>query len=76
MKYVKIKYLVILFLATILIPLNVFASSKVNLIVDKTDLEIGDEVTVSASVPSNMDAYALTATLKYDKNVFQIVNFI
>lgn len=74
MKYVKIKYLLVVFLATILIPLNVFASEKVSLKVDKTDLEIGDEITVSASMPSDMDAYALLATLKYDKNVFQKID--
>ena len=74
MKYIKIKYLILVFLATILIPVNVFATDKVNLKVNKTDLEIGDEITVSASIPNEMDAYALLATLKYDKNVFQKID--
>ncbi len=65
------KYLVILFLMVFLLPMTVFAQEKLELKVDKTDLEIGDEITVSAIVKSDLDTYALIATLKYDQNVFE-----
>ena len=68
------KYLVILFLMVFLLPTTVFAQENFELKVDKTDLKIGDEITVSANAPSNLDAYALMATLKYDKNVFQTID--
>ncbi len=75
MKYRKIKYLIIVFLAIVLIPFNnVKASEKVSLKIDKKDLEVGDEITVSASISSDLDAYALLATLKYDKNVFKKID--
>ena len=74
MKYINIKYLTIIFLAAVLLPLNVFASDKVSLKVDKKDLEIGDEIKVSVSIGKDIDAYALLGTLKYDKNVFQKID--
>ena len=68
------KYLLVVFLTTILLPISVLAKESVELKIDKTDLKVGDEVKVIASVPDKMEAYAIMATLKYDKNVFQIVN--
>ncbi len=47
------------------------AKENIKLSVDKTDLTVGDEIVVSASVPEGLDSYALIATLKYDNNVFQ-----
>ena len=70
----KFKYLLVAFLTTIILPISVFAKESVELKIDKTDLNIGDEVKVTASVPDKMEAYAIMATLKYDKNVFKLVN--
>ncbi len=70
----KIKYLLVVLLTAILLPISVFAKESVELKIDKTDLKVDDEVKVTASVPNKMDAYAIMATLKYDKNVFQVVN--
>ncbi len=68
------KYLVILFLMVFLLPMTVFAQEKLELKVDKSDLEIGDEIIVSANVPGVTDMYAFLATLKYDTNVFQKID--
>ncbi len=70
----RISYLLVLFLIAIILPLNVFGAEKINLKVDKTDLEVGDEITVSAIVPSDLSTYAMLATLKYDQNVFQKID--
>ena len=67
MKY-KISLVILLLL---FLPLNVMAKENIKLSVDKTDLTVGDEIVVSASVPEGLDSYALIATLKYDNNVFQ-----
>ena len=68
------KYLVILFLMVFLLPMTVLAQEKLELKVDKSDLEIGDEIIVSVSVPDGTDMYAFLATLKYDTNVFQRID--
>lgn len=70
----KIKYLLILILIIICLPITVLGAEGITLEVDKTNLNVGDEITVSANVPSDLDAYALMATLKYDKNVFQAID--
>ena len=70
----KFKYLLVFLITIILLPISVLAKESVELKIDKTDLKVGDEVKVTASVPNKMEAYAIMATLKYDKNVFQIVN--
>ena len=70
----KFKYLLVFFITIILLPISVLAKESVELKIDKTDLKIGDELKVTASVPNKMEAYAIMATLKYDKNVFQVVN--
>ena len=70
----KIKSLLVIFLAVIVLPLNVFAKDNLTLKVDKTDLTVGDEIIVSAYMPSDMKSYAVLATLKYDENVFERID--
>ena len=71
----QIKKVVYVFLMVIfLLPLIVFAEDGLILNVDKTDLTIGDEITVSVTAPEDLKTYALLATLKYDNNVFQKIN--
>ncbi len=73
MKKVK-KLLFVLFVTLIVLPLTLKASDSMTLNVDKTDLTVGDEITVSASMPSDTKSYALLATLKYDENVFERID--
>ncbi len=69
----NLRYLLILFLAIILLPINVHAS-EIILTADKTDLKPGDELVISANLPSDMESYALLATLKYDEKVFERID--
>ena len=71
-KIKKILYLIIL--STFLLPLTVLANDKITLKVDKSDLSAGDVVTVDAVMPEDLKLYALTATLNYDKNVFEEIS--
>ena len=70
----KIKTLLILTLMIVCLPLTALAAEGITLDINKTNLEVGDEVTVSAKVSSDLDAYALIATLKYDTNVFETID--
>ena len=70
----KLKKLIMLFLAVAILPLTVSAADKLNLKVNKTDLKVGDEVVVSASITGKEDYYAAFATLKYDENVFEKID--
>ncbi len=74
MTHSKIKYFIVMLFAIILLPFSVKAADGLTLDVDKKDLEAGDEITVKAMLPSDMDTYAFMATLKYDKNVFQKID--
>ncbi len=67
----KIKYFLFLLLINIYLPINVFAQENIILKVDKTDLQIGDEITIRAITHDTLDSYAFIATLKYDHNVFK-----
>ena len=58
------KCIVILFLMAFLLPASVFAQEKLELEINKTDLKIGDEITVSAK--SDLDTY--------DENVFEKID--
>ena len=69
MKHTKFKYYILLFLMVILLPLKVMAKN-INLDIDKYDLTIGDEITVSVSLDDEIKAYAVMATFTYDENVF------
>lgn len=64
------KYLLVMVLF-LLMPLNVFAKNAITLVTDKSTLEIGDELNVTAKINDDVDLYALTATLSYDKEVFE-----
>ena len=64
----NIKYFIILFLMVFLMPINVFAKGKINLITDEETLKVGEEVIVTAKVSNSEKLYALTATLSYDSN--------
>ena len=72
----RIKYFILIFLTImlILVPFSVKASDNITLQTSKTDLEVGDELTVSASMPSGVKAYAILATLKFDENVFEKID--
>ena len=69
MKHSKFKYYILLFLMIILLPFKVMAKN-INLDIDKYDLTIGDEITVSVSLDDEIKAYAVMATFTYDENVF------
>ncbi len=67
----KVKYFLVVIVAILLMPIFVSASSGITLTTDKSDLELGDEVTVTAKFEGEAKIYALTATLNYDKDVFE-----
>ncbi len=69
--HMRIKYLIIIFLAVILFPFGVNASENVTLKTDKTVLKKGDSVTVIANIDYDKSLYAFTAGLSYDENVFE-----
>ncbi len=71
MKKRLFSYLFVFILVLTVMPLPIFAKEKLILKTDKSDLEIGDEVVVTAEVSSDMKLYAFMATLSYDKSVFQ-----
>ncbi len=72
---IKIRKIIVSFLISfLLLPISVFAKDEIELKVDKTDLTINDEIIVSASVPNGLKSYAIIATLKYDTNVFQMID--
>ena len=64
------KYLLLLVITIILLPISVKAEEQISLGIDKDTLEVGDEVVVTANLSSNKKLYALTASFSYDKNVF------
>ncbi len=74
MKYKNVKYLLFFILIMFTFPLTVFAQNKIVLSTDKTDLGIGDELTVSAQMSSDDELYAMTATLSYDESVFETID--
>ncbi len=61
-------------LVMFLVPISVFAKDTITLKVDKTTLEIGDEISVIAKINSGAKYYALTATLSYDESVFESID--
>ncbi len=67
------KYIIISFLL-FLIPLLVFAENGLILSVSDDDLEVGEEVEVTAILPDDLKLYAFIASLKYDENVFERLN--
>ncbi len=67
----KLKYFILGLLVMFLMPIDVFAKENINLKVDKTDLEMGDEVVVTAELTGKEKLYAFTATLSYDQEVFE-----
>lgn len=69
-----IKKLIFTILITVLLPINVLAKERITLKVNKTDVTIGDEIVVSASVDERLNSYAILATLKYDQNVFEKID--
>ena len=70
----KIKSLLILTLMLIIFPLNLFATTKVELKTDKTELTVGDEITISVNIPNDNEYYAVLASLEYDKNIFEKID--
>ncbi len=76
MKYNHTKYLVLIILLTLfLLPVNVVAKEKVTLKANKSFLELGEEITVTANFSSDKKVYALTSTLSYDENVFEAIDY-
>ncbi len=80
MKYKNLKYLFVVAFLLFLLPIRVFAASEIILTADKTDLEIGDEVTITAEMSEkDTKLYAFIATLSYDHSVFEEIetsNFV
>ena len=74
MKNVQIKFFILIFLLMLLLPINVFATQEIILQADKEYLEIGEEITVSAKLSSEIKLYALTASLNYDQTVFEAIS--
>ncbi len=75
MKKIKINGLIFLFLCLVFLPLSVNATqNEITLKMNKTDLTVGDEITLTASLPEGFETYAMVATLKYDNNVFQKID--
>ena len=66
----KILFLIVLFGGLLFFPCSVYAKESVHLKVDKKDLELGDEITVTATMSGDSKLYALTAKLVYDNDVF------
>ncbi len=69
----RFKYLLVV-LSFLLFPAFVKATNDINLNIDKTKLQIGEELNVQANINSDNKIYALTAELQYDNNVFEVIN--
>ncbi len=69
----KIKNIIISILFLILIPFNVYAKNDIIFKANKTVLDIGEEIVLTAKFPETTDLYALMATLSYDENVFEAI---
>ena len=74
MKKFNFHNLFIMLFLLIALPISVLARDEITLEADKTDLEIGDIVSIKASLPNDSKLYALSATLSYDHNVFTSLN--
>ena len=59
------------FLILILGATTVFAADKMELNVSKSELNAGDEVSIQVNFDTEESAYAYTAKLNYDENVFE-----
>ena len=70
----KIKEFLCILLFLFLFPIVAYAKDGIYLEIDKTDLNAGDEVVVTASVLEDVSLYALTATLNYDASVFEKID--
>ncbi len=70
----RLYFLIILFLSMVILPINGKAQNKVVINADKTDLQAGDEITITAKLESDKKLYALLATLSYDENVFDAID--
>ena len=71
MKTNKLTIILLIIILFVILPINVWAKGQIILRVDKTDLEVGEELVVTASVKDETEFYALTATLSYDSSVFE-----
>ncbi len=69
----KLKYFLGVLILSLMFPILAFAQEGIILNVSQNDLKPGDEVTITASLPKDMEAYALIATLKYDENYFEVL---
>ena len=73
MRKKHIKYFLLLLFVSFLLPFRVLAMEGIQLEVDKEDLNIGDTITVTAKLTGEKKLYALTATLSYDRSVFEAI---
>ena len=71
MKYKNIIYSFLISIILLIIPFNIYAQTSINLIANKTDLEPGDEIILTAKTNEELELYALMATLSYAPNVFE-----
>ncbi len=67
------KYFLIVILSLFLIPFSVVAKEKATLNVDKVNLKEKESVTVMVDLDYDDSLYAFTAGLKYDENVFEVL---
>ncbi len=70
----KFKYFLSALIVSLMLPILVLAKEGIVLNVSQNDLKPGDEITVTVTLPEDMEAYALMATLKYDENYFEVLD--
>lgn len=64
------KFFLLCFLLYIFIPKHVYAAGIISLNANKSELKVGDDIKVCASLPNDGKIYALTATFAFDTEVF------
>ncbi len=70
----KFKKSFLFLLLLILLPMQVLAKNTIKLEASNDDLKSGDEVTITATLESDTNLYALLSTFSYDENVFEKID--
>ncbi len=69
----KLQYFIIILLFTIMLPFSVSAKEKINLSIDKVELNPNDSATIVVDLDYNSPLYAFMSELSFDENVFEVL---
>ena len=70
----RLKNSLIAILMFLVLPITVFAKTGIVLTANQNTMEVGEEIVVTASTSENAHLFALTATLNFDRNVFEEID--